>query len=295
MKKIKLFMLTAVAAIFAACSDTDINTTPVEVGFGSNVVAFNESDGIVKIPLKVYGEANGMVKISVKAEDGTAITEEHYILTSENISIPAGEETSLELRLLDDGQEENENREFTITIESAEGAAISESFNEIKVIIKDVDAVPFFKLFGTYKCEAVDITTGNPIEFNVTLNDEGEGTQEYLYGDGQPNTWYGFETKMIFGFHDDGQLTFEYGYWDGLYNFGSFTGVVCYHPYLYSGSKYVPAESTTATYNDTFDTITFAEGTFAATAVYAYSGGIGDYMGRYDDLINLVKMTKISE
>ena len=296
MKNIKLFMLMAVAAMFAACSDTDINTTPVEVGFELNTISFNETDGIVKVPIKIKGEANGCVKVKVKTTDGTAIGEKHYILTGENINIPAGEAVNLELRILDDGQEENDNREFKITIESAEGATISETNNEIHVVIKDVDAVPFFKLFGTYVCEAIDPQTNDPINFIVTLNDENEGTQEYLYGDGQPSIWTGgFETKMIFGFVGDGQLTFEPGYWDCLYNFGSFYAVACYQPYNLSGEKYVPVESSTATYDESFSTITFAEGTYVSTAIYAYdlnTSTISDYKGYYDTPILLVKMTK---
>ena len=169
MKFSRIFLTLTVAAAFTACSnktewdiDGDMNTTDALVGFESATVVYNESDGLVKLPIKVTGERNGNVKINVKATDGTAVQDVHYIVTSGDLNIPAEEKVSIELRLLDDGQEENEDREFTLTITSAEGAKVSE-IATCTVTLKDVDANPFFKLFGTYEAEAYDLD-GNPID-----------------------------------------------------------------------------------------------------------------------------------
>jgi len=301
MKFSRIFLTLTVAAAFTACSnktewdiDGDMNTTDALVGFESATVVYNESDGLVKLPIKVTGERNGNVKINVKATDGTAVQEEHYIVTSGDLNIPAEEEVSIELRLLDDGQEENEDREFTLTITSAEGAKVSE-IGTCTVTLKDVDANPFFKLFGTYEAEAFDLE-GNPCNFTVTIDDEAEATEQYLYAAGQPESFYGFDTKWILAYSDDGTLTFEYGYWDGLYNFGSFTGVVTMQPFFYDeeNERWVPAESASATYNDTYDTITFEEGMAVGTGVYKYENSqVTSYAGRYDGPVYVTKFTKV--
>ena len=302
MKFSRIFLTLIVAAAFTACANKtewdvsgDINTSKAEVGFESATVAYNESDGLVKLPIKVTGERNGNIKIKVNATDGTAVQEVHYIMTSGNLIIPADEVASLEFRLLDDGQEENEDREFTLTITNVEGATLSD-ISTCTVILKDVDADPFFKLFGTYEAEAYE-PDGTPCNFTVTIDDESEGTGEFLYAAGQPSSFYGFDTKWILGYSEDGTLTLQYGYWDGVYNFGSFKGVVCLMPYFYNEQtgKWVPSESASATYNDTFDTITFEDGMAIGTAVYVYENSqITDYAGRYDGPVFVKKFTKVA-
>lgn len=301
MKFSRIFLTLTVAAAFTACAnktewdiDGDKNTTDAQVGFESATIAYNESDGLVKLPIKVTGERNGNIKIKVVATDGTAVQTEHYIMTSGDLNIPAEEEVALELRLLDDGQVENDAREFTLTITNVEGAKLSD-VSTCTVTLKDVDANPFFKLFGTYEAEAFDLD-GNPCNFTVTIDDEAEGTEKYLYADGQPSSFSGFETKWILAYSTDGTLTFEYGYWDGLYNFGSFTGVVTLMPFSYNSSteKWVPEQSASATYNDTYDTITFQDGMAIGTGVYKYENGqITSYMGRYDGPVYVTKFTKV--
>lgn len=301
MKFSRIFLALTVATAFTACSNKtewdvsgDINTTDAEVGFESATVAYNESDGLVKLPIKVTGERNGNIKIKVQATDGAAVQEVHYLMTSGDLNIPAEEIVSVELRLLDDGQEENEDREFTLTITNVEGAKLSE-ISTCTVTLKDVDANPFFKLFGTYEAEAFDLE-GNPCNFTVTIDDEAEGTEEYLYAAGQPGSFYGFETKWILAYSPDGTLSFEYGYWDGLYNFGSFTGVVTLQPFFFNADteKWVPADAASATYNDTYDTITFEEGMAVGTGVYKYEDGqITSYVVCYDGPVYVTKFTKV--
>ena len=301
MKISRLFLTLTVAAAFTACSnkiewdiDGDINSGNAQVGFASSNVAFNESEGLVKLPIQVTGERNGNIKIKVQATDGTAIHEQHYIMTSGDLNIPAEEEVSIELKLIDDDQEVNEDREFTLTITSVEGAKVSETAT-CTVTLKDVDNKPFFRLFGKYEAEAYD-TDGNPCNFYVTIDDEGENTEEYLYAAGLPDGFEPFDIKWILAYSPDGTMTFEMGYWDGTYNFGSFSGVVTTQPYFYNETdeRWYPAETASATYNDTYDTITFQEGMALGTAVYKYEGGqITTYAGRYDGPIIVKKFTKV--
>lgn len=299
MKNIKLFLLAVVAGLFAACSeDENFNTNAVTVGFEDSEVSFNESDNMVFLPIKVTGERNGDIKLVITTEDNTAKDEEHYLITSKEINIPAGaDEVKIEMRILDDGNVENDPRDFTIKIANVQGAKTSET-SSVKVVLRDVDAKPFFKLFGKYEVEAYEVD-GTPCNFVVTIDDEAEGTEQYLYAEGAPSCFkQSWDTKMAFLFNGDGTLTFDYGYWDGLYNFGSFLGVVCALPCeVNEQGKVVPAfDGLTIKYNDTYDTIEFEEGTAYCIGAFVYDDGqITQYAGYTDGPVYLKKMTKIAE
>lgn len=296
MKKIKLFLLTAAAVLFAACSEDDLNSNAVQVGFEGAQIQFNESDGLVHFPLKVVGERNGDIKVKIGVTSGTAVENEHFIITSYDINIPAdADEVCVEMRIIDDGQTENDDRTFTISVVDIQGAELSQDAT-CTVVLKDVDANPFFKLFGKYEAEAFDVKSGDPCNFIVTIDDDGDGDGKYLYASGCPSFWYGFDTKIILGYNPDGTLNVEYGYWDGLYNFGSYTGVVCYQPGFLTEGKIRPVEEASATYNSTFDTITFEDGLLFTTGVYVYdNGNITDYKGYYDAPVYVTKLTKVNE
>ena len=72
MKYIKLFMLLAVVAFMGSCSDDDESwnsKSGVTVSMENKSMRFKESVGIVKVPIKVEGEANGPVSVTVKVEE----------------------------------------------------------------------------------------------------------------------------------------------------------------------------------------------------------------------------------
>lgn len=296
MKTIKLFLLTAIVTMFTACSDDDFNTKSVTVGFDSDEVYYNESDGLVRLPFVVEGERNGDIKVAIEIKENTAKDDVHFRVTSKVFNIPSdAEDVSVEMMILDDGMEENEDRDFTISIVQVQGGSPSEH-NNCKIILKDVDAKPFFKLFGTFEAEAFYLKNKKPCNFKVVIDDEAEGTEEYLYGAGQPADWDVFKTKMIFGYNGDGTLSFEWGYLDGLYNFGSFIGVVSYAPYrLNAEGKAIFTEAVTVTYDKTYKTITFPENTLINTAVFSYDGGVKDYMGYCNDMVVITKLTRVEE
>lgn len=121
MKSVYFYLFAAVALLFASCSDDDdMNTTGATVSFEQAEYSFAESAVMVNVPLKVEGERNGNIVVHLKVTDGTAISEGHYIVTSETINIPADSEDevfNVEIRVLDDGNEENDDRYFSIAIE----------------------------------------------------------------------------------------------------------------------------------------------------------------------------------
>lgn len=157
MKYIKLFLLMAVAGVFAACSDDEsFNTTTATVGFESETITLKENSGLVNIPIVLTGRINGDVKLEVQAAESSAspaVENKHYIITSKTLNMLAANDTAesavlnVELKTIDDS-EINENRELTLTIVSAQGAQIARQ--SVRVILRDNDAVFFEKFFGEW-------------------------------------------------------------------------------------------------------------------------------------------------
>ena len=78
-----------------------------------------------------------------------------------------------EIRLLDDGMTENDDRNLKVTIENVEGAQTGAT-STCNVILKDVDKNPYFKLMGTWTFNAVKATDGSAVSFTVTISDGGD-------------------------------------------------------------------------------------------------------------------------
>lgn len=303
MKTIYLYLLAMTAILFAACSDDDnMNSAPVTVSFNAAEVTFKESDNLVNVPIVVDGERNGDIKVSLKVTDGSAISEGHFIVTSTEINIPAdSEDTSfnVEMILIDDGTEENDDREFTIAIDKVDGATIGTN-GSVKVILKDVDKNPYFKLFGTWKATATDVGSGEQVTFDVKISDnDGDDSyaEDYLVCQG---FWeagaYNDKVIWLLAYSKNGTLKLEAGnpyFWD-YYNFG-FIGFVAVGAYTAEAKPKVGSEDLMATYNDSFDRIVFdteSANPWMGIMVHRYdssTGSIGEYAGRYGNPItNLV-------
>lgn len=297
MKSVYFYLFAAVALLFASCSDDDdMNTTGATVSFEQAEYSFAESAVMVNVPLKVEGERNGNIVVHLKVTDGTAISEGHYIVTSETINIPADSEDevfNVEIRVLDDGNEENDDRYFSIAIESVEGATAG-AVSSCNVILLDVDKNPYYKLFGEWTVSAIDATSGEPATWEMTISDSYDGesyAEQYLVctdfegDDGAP---------MIMKYSKDGTLEVVEGILYAAYNFGSFIGACAVEPLNASGRPesglVIPA-----TYNNTFDEIVFdTSAGFVGISVYEYNtsnGAVGSFMGRLS-VFRMQKMVK---
>ena len=108
MKYLNIYLLALLTIFIVGCSDDDpaMNSASTTVSFTQSEVTFNENAGIVKVPLTIEGERNGMIKVTFKVEDGSAIVNEHYIVTTTTVYIPtdANDTFGCEIRLLDDGE-----------------------------------------------------------------------------------------------------------------------------------------------------------------------------------------------
>lgn len=190
MKYIKLFAVALGMFAMVSCDDSkDVNTAKdVTVEMEQNEVTVKEHAGRFYVPIKVTGEPNGPVKVRVKVEgsgSNPAAPFENrngewtgnYIVTSEEINIPADEKTaSIEISTVDD-REQNEDRAFLVTIESVEGATVGTNATTI-VIIKDNDSIPYERLQGDWSFTYYDFDNLEQT-INVSLSGFDEESKKY--------------------------------------------------------------------------------------------------------------------
>lgn len=155
-------MLLAIALpFFWSCSDDEeaTNTEQCTVGFASEEVQISEATtGYTNIPINVSGYRNGSVQVKVEAapvgENG-AVEGTHYLITDKTLNIKADTLSTgtinVEVKVIDDN-EINEDRQFTLTIVSANGAKISTQ--KTTVTIKDNDGDTYLAFAGTWTLKA---------------------------------------------------------------------------------------------------------------------------------------------
>lgn len=192
MKYAKIFALTLGAFLLTACSDDDsLNSEAgVTVQMGKSEVKVTKGTDLSRIPVVVSGETNGPVKIEVtvegvSAQDAVAAKpfekdqngnwSGDYILTSEKLTIGAGETTGyLELTSIWDGTE-GLPQELKITIVKAEGATIGNVASTL-VILKDPS--PYEKLFGNWAMTYTDYDGVQQTD-NIKISGYAEGEAGY--------------------------------------------------------------------------------------------------------------------
>lgn len=235
MKSIHIYAFALLSALLMACSDDDSNmnsSADVKVSFEHAEISFNENAGIVTVPLKIEGEPNGDIRVTVKTTDGSAIAQGHYILTDKTIIIPLNsDETSFgcEFRLLDDGEEENDDRTFTVSIENVEGAATG-AISTCSITLLDVDKNPYFKLQGDWTLNATNAVTGAAVSFDVNISnggDEANNEKSFVFT-GFWNVTNSYAPLLwTVEYKASGTLSVVAGPWyTTTYNFGSFTGKI---------------------------------------------------------------------
>lgn len=154
MKYIKLFMLLAVTAFFAACSDDDASwntNADVTVEMGKTEVKVNEGAGLFNVPIVVKGETTAPVRVHVSMrESGSnpAKKDVNYMVTDTTIVISDGA-GKVEVKTVDD-DEINENRTFEVYIVSADGAKVGAN-SSTNVVLRDNDSEFYEKLQGVWK------------------------------------------------------------------------------------------------------------------------------------------------
>lgn len=141
MKYIKLFMLMVAAILFTACSDEETYNTDATtaVEFEKTTMTVKESEGLIKLPVKITGKRNGMIRLTIKAEgvDGSSEapsyvaakesangSEGDYSITTKTLVVKTDTITSevmnFEMKVLDDKIINGDRKvRFTLSVEGA--------------------------------------------------------------------------------------------------------------------------------------------------------------------------------
>lgn len=164
MKYIKLFMLVAMASLFASCSDDEEynSNSEVTVGFEQATVTMKETAGIFNIPIKVTGARNGNVSIVVTTEEtGEYPAKENvnYIITDKTLNLKADTLKSgvinVEVKAINDS-EVNEDRTFKLNITTVNGAQKSET-TSVLVTLRDDDGEFYSRFSGEWVMTAKEV------------------------------------------------------------------------------------------------------------------------------------------
>lgn len=184
MKFLKIFAIILGIAGLTACSDSDKpdynSKGGVTVSMENAEMSFLENKGYVKVPFEVKGERNGYITVTCTVKEygpNVAMEDVHYLLTSQTVNVDTMDTSGyFEIKLVDD-TEENEPREFVLTLVSAEGATISGIESTI-VTLKDNDSDPYMKMGGEWFVPCLD-ANGNATTLTVKINIFEEGEEDY--------------------------------------------------------------------------------------------------------------------
>lgn len=269
MKYIKLFMLLAVVAFMGSCSDDDESwnsKSGVTVSMENESMRFKESVGIVKVPIKVEGEANGPVSVTVEVkETGSNPAKENvnYYITTKTIKI-SDNTGNVELECVDDDKI-NDDRTFEISIVSAKGATVGSNATTA-VTLRDNDTEFYEKLQGSWvmNCTFNDAPTKWDVKIVGATDENDKDYNKVLYITGMLG--YQWTTaKLSYDFDKatgKGSVAFDYL---GQYNFAegvNFTGLGVCNVRLFSvAGNQLSEDPIYGTWSDDFKNITFDEGT----------------------------------
>lgn len=172
-----------------SCSDdNEFNTADATVGFAQSEVSVKESKGLFYVPIKVEGELNGPVELDIEVieDDGSCKKDEHFMVTSTHIILPANkQQVAVEVMAVDD-RIINEDRHFQLRLARAQGAKINPSTMASRIILRDNDSNPYERMAGTWLVEATNLmsaTGAEPISWTTTLkivDDENDPMYNYL-------------------------------------------------------------------------------------------------------------------
>ena len=215
-------MLLAIALpFFWSCSDDEeaTNTEQCTVGFASNAITVEETAGYVQVPITVSGHRNGPVRLTIETAtvgDEGAVEGTHYTITDKTLNLNSDTLSTgtinVEVKVIDDS-EINNDRQFTLTIASAEGAEVTTSQTTVTIADNDADNdADFYKAFaGTWTFSATDIK-GSTTSFPVTITAAAEGSTDYekvltceassILGAGETYSWkleYSFDKESMTG------------------------------------------------------------------------------------------------
>lgn len=264
-------LMVAVLPFFVSCSEDDVNTEECTVGFASNAITVEETAGYVQVPITVSGHRNGPVRLTIETAtvgDKGAVEGTNYTITDKTLNLNSDTLSTgtinVEVKVIDDSKI-NDDRQFTLTIASAEGAEITASQTTVTIADNDAD---FYKAFaGTWTFSAT-ASDGSKISFPVTVTTAAEGTTDY-------EKVLTCEASNILGVGETYSWKFEYSF-DKLSMKGQL-GLVCGEEISYLSDKgyhlmwaYSPVDDMNSLYQGVFpiDWSLTEEGTVPSTLTF---------------------------
>ena len=181
MKQIKLLMLAAMASLFVACSNDDVeynSNDGVTVEFEQTTMQVRETENVFNVPIKVSGKRNGNIRLRITAAEtgeNPAVENVNYIITDKTLNLNTdtleNNTINVEIKAIDDS-ETNNDRTFTITIAEADGAEIGTA-NTATVTILNNDGF-YEAMFGEWTFNAVEVNpeTGSQVmkQYDMTIS-----------------------------------------------------------------------------------------------------------------------------
>ena len=254
---------------------------------------FKESVGLVKVPIKVEGEANGPVSVTVEVkETGSNPAKEnvHYYITTKTIKI-SDNTGNVELECVDDDKI-NDDRTFEISIVSAKGATVGSNATTA-VTLRDNDTEFYEKLQGSWvmNCTFNDAPTKWDVKIVGATDENDKDYNKVLYITGMLG--YQWTTaKLSYDFDKatgKGSVAFDYL---GQYNFAegvNFTGLgVCNVQLFNLDGKNLTDTPIYGSWSADFKTITFGEGTLFGAVIDSN----GEVKGGWFDVKNITLTKK---
>lgn len=189
MKLNKIFAIALAALSMTACSDDDFdcNTAAgVSVQMKEMTMEISEdmeSGKYYTVPVVVSGEANGPIVVKFEVQgtsDSPAIEDEHYLITSKTLIVPAGtQEAGIEFYPVGDDIQ-NDDRQFIVTITSVEGATLGAQ-NTCLVTLKDNESLlpnAYSNMQGEWTFKASHY--GEDVSFTLNCTGFPESSDNYL-------------------------------------------------------------------------------------------------------------------
>ena len=177
------------AILFTACSDEETYNTDATtaVEFEKTTMTVKENEGLIKLPVKITGKRNGMIRLTIKAEgvDGSSEapsyvaakesangSEGDYSITTKTLVVKTDTITSevmnFEMKVLDD-KIMNSDRKVRFTL-SVEGAKLGAK-NTLDVKIENDERTVYDLLAGDWVMSYSEVQfdkEGNPL-----MNEDG--------------------------------------------------------------------------------------------------------------------------
>lgn len=185
MKNLFLAIIACSALFFMACSDDDsFNTGDAIVSMKNPVGSVKENKGIYTVPIAVTGVQNGPIEVTVAVSvvDNSCVEDEHFLVTSKTVTIPASKtEGRIEIKTVDD-HVINDNRTFDVTITDVKGARLDESLATTRVTIMDNDDLPYDRMGGKWTVTANNLQSEVQEEVTWTVNLQVYDDDDPQYG-----------------------------------------------------------------------------------------------------------------